>query len=319
MFEMTVAADIGSAFTRIAVGERTVADESRAALDPSDPRRVLAFGSAAGRLLNASEAYPVRDGISDIDLTALMLKRLALDAAKRHTLFGMSLAVALPACVRGTERDAAFAVGRAAGFRRIAAVEGLLAGAVGAGLDIGGETASMIVDIGRSSVGIMTIANGGAVASSRAGFGSAAFDRSIIAWLAENKGVLIGARTAERLKKHSGEACVRVGGNDLSSGRSQRTEITGEELSLAMLPAMQRLITAIASAMNELPPEAAADLLDNGITLIGGGAKLHGLNSALSDALGVPVRTAEDPANAIINGMRLVMRGETELQAVGIK
>ena len=313
MFETTAAADIGSAFLRIALRSGVFSDEARAALDPSNPTRVLAFGGAARRLLNASEAHPVGECVSDIELTGMMLRRLVLDSSKRHTLFGMNLVIALPPRVRSVERDAAFAAGRAAGFRRITAVEAGLAGAIGAGLDIGGDTAHMTADIGRCGVRMLTFANGGALAAYRTSFGSTAFDRSIAAWLAENKGVAVGMRAAEKLKMCYGGESAGSAGSKLDSGRSQRLSVTDAELEEAMRPAMNRLITAFSSAMNELPPEAAADLIDNGVTLIGGGAKLHGLPKTLSDALGVPVRMAEDPENAVANGMRKAMRGEAEL------
>lgn len=318
MFETLVAADIGSAFIRIAAGGRFISDESRAALDPMDRRRVLAVGEAAGRLLNASEAYPVGECISDIELTALILRRLALNALGRRSLFGMSLMIALPAGSKQIERDAAFAVSRAAGFRRTAAVEGGLAGAVGAGLDIFSHAASMTVDIGRSGVRMLTFANGGAIASCRAGFGSAAFSRSIAAWLAEEKGIAVGERAAERLKLSYGEGNTHAEGSGLSSGRSQRIPVSRGELEEAMRPAFRRLVTAVSSAINELPPEAAADLLDTGITLTGGGAKLYGLPEALEDALGVPVRAAKDPENAVIRGMRALMRSGRVLEAAKV-
>jgi rod shape-determining protein MreB len=310
MFGNIIAADIGSAFTRLAAAKGLSQNETRAALDPGNSRRVLAFGEDAGRVLNASEAYPVRGGVSDIPLTALMLRRFSLGLTKRRTLFGMSLLAALPSCAVSKDREAILEVGREAGFRRVGTADCLLAGAAGAGLDLNRPTAQMIVDIGRETVKTLVFVRGGIIAESVERFGSAAYDRRITAYFAEEQGVLLTSAAAERLKMSLDKPVLRVSGRDASSGLPAAREIASSIIRREAAPAAQRLATALASAINALPPEPAGDLLENGVTLIGGGAKRFGLAEELEEALCVPVSVAQNPESAVILGLSQYIRRE---------
>ncbi|MBO4562280.1 MAG: rod shape-determining protein, partial [Clostridia bacterium] len=219
MFETILAADLGSSQTRLATKNEILTEESRAALDPEDTCRVLEVGDRARRLLNTAEAFPVRNGaIADAALAAVMLRRFALKLIKRRPLFGASLTIAAPLAAKPIERAAALETGRGAGFRRVRIVDSLLAGAEGAGLDITGHGARMLADIGRDSVKTAVFASGGIIAESFARFGSSAADRGIRTFLAEEHRLLVGARTAERLKKSLGAPLIRVNGRDASTG-----------------------------------------------------------------------------------------------------
>ena len=321
MFETVIAADIGSAYTKLATAKKISRNETRAALDPKDTRRVLAFGEAAKQVLNAAEVFPVRGGISDIGLTALMLRRFALDLLGRRSLFGMSLLIALPAGRKRIDIDGAQEAGREAGFRRVGIVDSLLAGAVGAGVDIGARTASMVVDIGRESLDTLVCANGGIIRETSSPFGSSIVDKRILAYFAEEEGVLLSSRTAEKLKKSLGSPMLRIGGRDSYSGTSCFREIRPSVLKEAVSPAIGIMITEIASVIDSIPPEPAADLIENGITLIGGGALQSGLRESMEQSLGVPVRVAGNAESAVIFGMQLALRRETteDLEAATAK
>ena len=310
MLNNIIAADIGSAFTKLATAKSRSQNETRAALDPGDSRRVLAFGEDAGRVLNASEAYPVRGGVSDIPLTALMLRRFSLGLTKRRALFGMSLLAAIPSCAKSVDRDALLEVGREAGFKKVGLADSLLAGAVGAELDINKPTAQMIVDIGRDTVKTLVFVRGGIIAESVERFGSAAYDRRITAYFAEEQGILLTSAAAERLKMSLDKPVLRVSGRDASSGLPAAREIASSIIRREAAPAAQRLATALASFINALPPEPAGDLLENGVTLIGGGAKRYGLAEELSDALSVPVSVPQSPESAVILGLSKYLRRE---------
>lgn len=308
MLEFNVLADIGSSYTRLAAGNRFVSDETRAAIDPADGKRVLAFGRRAGKLLNANSVYPVRGCISDVTLTAVMLRRFTLDLIKRSSLMGVSLRLAMPLSASQTELNAALSAGREAGFTRITIEDAQLAGFLGAGLDPFRQDANMVVNIGRERISSVAAANGGVIARSSHSFGSSAFDRHLQAYFAMEHGLLLSFYAAEQMKKELHKPLLRVHGRDSGTGQPLMRAVETREIRNALKPTVRMLAAAITAAIGELPPDSAADLVDNGVTLIGGGALLFGLDSALEEELGIPVRSASNAENAVILGMKDLLR-----------
>ena len=313
MFENVIAADMGSANTRLATRRETACEETRAALDMDDHRCVLAVGSASRRLLNAVEVYPVRGGVSDITLAAIMLRRFALSLTKRKTLAGMSLLLAVPADENPLKKQALAEVAREAGFRRVRLVKGLLAGAEGAGVDVNADRASLLVDIGRETTGILVCANGGAVLERSIPVGSHAVDKRIMAWFAEEHGELIASQTAEQLKKRLASPVLRVSVRTSRTGVPVFREVASAALMDAAMPAVRRIAAEIAFAIESLPPECAADLVDSGAVLIGGGAKQFGLAESLEKLLGISVRPAPNADSAVITGLQSFIRKSSGL------
>lgn len=309
MFEINVAADIGSKNTRIAVRNAVISDESRAALDMDNARAVLAVGRASRKLLNTVPAYPTRGGINDAELTALMLRRMTLDLIKRRSLIGTRLSLAVNPAAGDPAFSALLEVGRAAGFSKIRLVDGLMAGAVGAGVDVGSGKARMVVDIGRDSVGILAAANGGVLLEKRLPFGSFRLDRLIQAYFASEEHMLISCRTAEAVKLGLGKPRAYVHGTDSRTGAQLMRFIQPRLIREAAGPAVMMLENEIVKAIGELSPDAAADLIDTGIVLIGGGAKRFGLSETLETDLGIPVKTAANAESAAILGMRQELSG----------
>lgn len=310
MFETEIAADMGSAVTRLATRKTISSNETRAALDPKNASRVLAVGDASRKLLGATEAYPVRGGIADITLAALMLRRFALELLGRRSLVGVTLKLAFPFAQKPIDRAAAVEVGREAGFRRVILTDSLLAAADGAGVDILSPKANMLVDIGRNSINTAVFANGGVISETASHMGSALADRAIMSYFAEEQRMLIGSAAAERIKKSLGSALIRVSGRDPSSGMPSVRELRPSALREAIKPCIDMLCSEVACAIAALPPDAAADLIENGITLTGGGALQFGLGERFEDLLGVPVTVAQNAENAAILGMQQsLMRG----------
>lgn len=308
MFETEIAADIGSAVTRLATKKKIAENETRAALDPKNASRVLAIGSDSHKFLGAIEAYPVRGGVADITLAALMLRRFALQLIGRRSLMGVGLRLAIPLAQKPIDIAAAIETGREAGFRRVIPVSAMLAAALGAGVDVSSPTAHMVVDIGCEGMNTLVCANGGAIAESHSPMGSRLVTKRIMAYFAEEQHMLIGANTAEKLKKHLGSPMLRVGGRDPSSDMNALRELRPSVLREAVEPAIDMLCGEIAASILRLPPEAAADLYDNGITLVGGGALQYGLDERLEKKLGIPVFVAPNAENAVISGMQSLLK-----------
>ena len=314
MFEFTVAADVGSGVTRLATRNGIKTEETRAALDPMNGNRVLAFGNKAGKLLNVNSVFPVRGGISDVRLTALMIRRFTLDMLKRRSLLGASLRIALPFSVNPLEHEAALDVGREAGFTAVRVFDSLIAGARGAGVDIDDRRASMTVDIGRERMNMLIAASGGAVLERTAGFGSSVFDRHIQAYFAMEQNMLLSFHAAETVKKALDKPIVRVHGRDSLTGQPLMRAVQPRELREALRPTAALVAGEIVRTIEKAPPEAAADLIESGITLIGGGAEQYGLAKTLEEMLGVPVRTAPNAENAVILGMQQTITGYPALK-----
>lgn len=309
MFEFTAAADIGSGTTRLAARNGIKTDETRAALDPMNGSRVLAFGAKAGRLLNVTDVFPVRGGISDVRLTALMLRRFALDMLRRRSLFGVSLRIAMPLCSKPIEMEAALDAGREAGFTSVRIFDSMLAGARGAGVDVDDRGASMIVDIGRERMNMLIAASGGAVTERTAAFGSSVFDRHIQAYFAMEQDLLVSLHAAENLKRSLDKPMLRVHGRDSLTGQPIMRAVSLSKLRDALRPTAALIAGEIVATIEKAPPDAAADLVDSGIVLIGGGAEQYGLAGTLEEILKIPVRTAPNAANAVILGMQQSLSG----------
>lgn len=308
MFEFIIAADLGSSYTRLASRTRLKSDETRVALDPANSNRVLAVGREAGELLNATSVYPVRGTIANVTLCALMLRRFSLDMLKRHTLAGAGLRIASPFDVSSTELSAALEVGREAGFTETRIVDGALAGAIGAGVDIGSPEANLTVNIGRDRISAIVTANGGVLKRACAPFGSSAFDSRIQAHFAMEHSTLISFYAAEKIKKELKTPLLRVHGKDSATGQPLMRAVRTREIIEASEPVMRRFAAFLTSVIGDLHPDAAADLLDTGVTLIGGGANMYLMPESLERLLGIPVKRASNAESAVILGMRRGMR-----------
>lgn len=303
MLETVIYADIGSAVTKLESGGKVVCETTRAALDPQNGSRVLAVGNRCLRLLNTVEVYPVRKGaIANPSLTAIMLRRLALDLLHRRSLCGIELRMLIPRCSPQLNRIAAAETAATAGFRKVRLLDSLLLAALGAGVDIRSPSAAMAVDIGRDKTGVIVCANGGSVCQSLHDIGSADFDRAIQHFFASEHALLISSETAESIKKSLAMPVVGVNGRGAGDGSFRRISVSSKEIAEALAPVYRALANELAEAVNNTPPDAAADICDNGVVLTGGGALLCGVEQALEPMLGVPVRIAQNADIAAVCG-----------------
>lgn len=318
LFDLSLAADMGSSSTRLASEKGVSENETAAALDPDNSSRVLAVGDASRKILAVSRAFPVRGGIANVPLAALILRRLALDHLKRRTLAGVTLLMAVPSGAPDTLRAAAAETGSEAGFRKTSLIPSLLAGACGAGLDIRSHRAQMIVDIGREQLSAAVFANGGVISETWSRCGSVTVDRHLMAWFASEQGLLITSRTAERLKRSLDKPASRISCRD-ASGMACVRQIRSGLVREAAEFSISRMCGQIVSLIGAVPPDAAADLCDTGVTLIGGGALQYGLAESLEARLGIPVRTAEGAQTAAVMGMRRLSKPGNEAKPMALE
>ena len=303
MLETVLYADLGSAVTKLAARGRIICQESRAVLDDKNEGCVLAVGDNSRRILNASPAYPIRNGaVANPALAAVMLRRFALDMMGRRSLCGVSLRLLLPGCATQMQKLAAGQAAETAGFRRTKTLDQLICGAVGAGVDIEDPSAVMVADLGRDKLAAAVCANGGSICQSLHKIGSADFERTLRAHFAAEHGLLVGARNAELIKQSMHLPFVSVNGRSAETGLSASITVKSSELRSALAPVYNALAAELTEALNSTPPDAAADICDTGIVLIGGGAEQFGLCAELEKRLGLPVRAAENAAQAAVCG-----------------
>lgn len=306
MLDTVITADVGSAFTKLAARGRIASEESRAVLDPSDGSCILAVGVRSRSLLNAVPVYPVRNGaVANTAVAAIMLRRFALDLIGRRSLCGVSLRLLMPLCSTELQRLSAAQAAREAGFRRVSAADSMLCGARGAGVEVEGERAVMVADIGRDKLCAAVCANGGSIVQRMHSIGSADFEKCLQAHFACEHGLLLGSRAAELLKRSMHMPTVRAVGKDSESGRASAVTVKASELQSAVEPVYDALCGELTETLNITPPDAAADICDSGIVLIGGGAKQFGLCKAIEKRLKLKVRSADNAECAAVYGASL--------------
>lgn len=308
MIGFTLAADVGSSLTRVAARNRIRADETRAALDKANGSRVLAVGEKAGKLLNVNCVWPVRGCISDVTLAAIILRRFALELMRRRSLMGVGLRLGMPLSASPVELAAALDMGREAGFTSVRIVDSMLAGAEGAGVDIYGDTARIVADVGRERINIAAIANGCVILRTTVPFGSSAFDKQIQAYYAMEHNTLISLYAAERVKRALNRPSVRVHGRETWNGQPLMRAMRTATLREATEPTVRRIANELISFIGGLSPDTAADVYDNGIVLIGGGANMFGLAESLENKLEIPVVRALNADSAVIAGLQRCLK-----------
>lgn len=303
MFETLVYADMGSAYTKLFARGSCSIDESRIALDPDNDSCVLAVGSKCRSLLNAVPVFPVRGGaVANSMLASIMLRRMTLELLKRKTLLGVSVRLLLPDSMGVMQKQAACAAAKEAGFLRVSIEDTLLAGARGAGLDIDRAEAVMTADLGRDKLAAAVQANGGTVSQSFHRIGSRDFERTLQAYFAEEHGMLIGSLTAETLKKSLHVPNVPVCGRSAATGEPKVMLVRSSELRAALSRVYTAIADELTEALNAAPPEAAADICERGVLLIGGGARQYTLCEELGQRLRLSVSAADNADTAAVYG-----------------
>ena len=291
-------------------------------------RRVLSVGEAAREMLGRTPGTivairPLRDGvIADYSVTRDMLAFLIRKACGNKSRFFKPLVVVcIPSGATSVELRAALDAARAAGARDAFPIEEPMAAAIGAGLPIATPGGNMVVDIGGGTTDIAVISLGGIVVSDSLRVGGNQLDESIIRHIRRVYNLDIGERTAENIKIDIGSACktdgeqeMEVRGRDIVSGLPQTVTVSSIEVRDALFESVSQIVAAVKTILEKTPPELAADIIERGITLTGGGALLRGVDVILQMETQIPVHVADDPMSAVAIGTGKVLEEIETLQ-----
>ena len=320
-FTVDMGIDLGTCNTLVAVrGEGIVLNEPSVVAVKKGTNRVLQNGNAVGWMAkemlgktpgSITAIRPLKDGvISDFEITEAMLSYFIRKVSGRNRLFfGARVVIAIPSGITAVEKQAVLQSALRAGANRVYLVEEPMAAGIGAGLPIVEPTASMIVDIGggTTEVAIMSLADIAVCESVRVAGDD--MDEAILSHMKKTYNLMIGEQTAERIKIEIGSAApvgeettMEVRGRDMIAGLPRKTAVTSEEIREALQEPINAIIETVTRTLERTEPELAADLVDNGITLAGGGALLRGIDIVISNATGLDVRIADDPITCVAKG-----------------
>ncbi len=321
-FSNDLAVDLGTANTLVFVKDKgIVCNEPSVVAILRDTGRVIAVGVEAQRMLGKTPANiiamrPLKDGvIADFDKTGEMLKYFIRKVHNRKSFISPRIVIGVPSGITQVEQRAVKDAAQASGAREIYLIEEPMAAALGVGLPIGEPSGNMVVDIGGGTTDVAVISLHGVVYSKAVKNGGDKMDEAIVNFIKSKTKILIGDRTAERIKRQIGSAfkigngdkSMEVKGRDLVSGIPKTVTIFEEEIREAINEPVMVIINTIKVALENTPPELASDIVDRGIVLAGGGALLRGLDLLLKHETDLPVIIAEDPLCAVVNGVGKVL------------
>ena len=316
-----MAIDLGTANTLVYVpGRGIVLDEPSVVAVTSQrdgERQVIAVGHEAKTMLGRTPSkietiQPLRDGvIADFNAAEEMIKHFIRRVSRRGLFTGPRIMICVPASATPVERRAVHEAGLSAGARRVFLIEEPVAAAIGAGLPIAEARGSMIVDIGGGTTDIAVLSMGSVLYSRSVRSAGNAFDEAIVNYVRFKYNLLMGATSAEAIKKQSGCAIAKSNGNrvpihikgrDLQRGFPSEISLELHDIAEALTLPIQQIVGGIRHALADVPPELTADVCDSGIWLTGGGALLEKLDVRLTQETGVKFRIAEDPLRCVVRG-----------------
>lgn len=253
---------------------------------------------------------PLKDGvIADFDITTTLLQEFIKKALGNSIFSKARVVICIPSGVTAVERRAVKEAAENAGAKRVSIIEEPMAAAIGAGLPVSEPTGSMIVDIGGGSSEVAVLSLGGIVTSRSVRVAGDEFDSSIINFIKKKYNLLIGERTAENIKIEIGSAYpsdieeqMDIKGRNLLNGLPENITITSTEIRDALAEPLSRIVEAVKITLEKTPPELSADIIDQGITLAGGGAMLKGIDKLINKETGMPVYIAEYPMDCVAEG-----------------
>ncbi len=324
-FSVDMGIDLGTCNTLVCVrGEGIVLNEPSVVAVKRGTTRVLNNGNAVGwtakEMLGKTPGSitairPLKDGvISDFQITESMLSYFIRKVSGRGRIIGPRVVIAVPSGITEVEKRAVLDSAERAGARRVYLVEEPMAAGIGSGLPIVEPTASMVVDIGggTTEVAIMSLADIATCESVRVAGDD--LDEAIINFMKKNYNMTVGEQTAERIKIEVGSAApvveettVDIRGRDNVTGLPRKTTVTSEEIREAMQEPVQAIVDVVTRTLERAQPELAADLVDNGVCIAGGGALLRGIDVVLSEATGLDVRIADDPLTCVARGTSIYL------------
>lgn len=314
-----LAIDLGTATTLVYVrGQGIVVNEPSVVAirkDHQGAKKILAVGNEAKKMLGRTPANivairPIKDGvIADFEVTEAMLSYFIKVVHKRKSFVRPRVIVSVPSGITPVEKRAVRESAELAGAREIYLIEEPMAAAIGAGLPVSEPIGNMIVDIGGGTTEVAVISLSGIVYSQSVRVAGDKMDEALVQYVKRKYNMLIGERTAELIKITIGTAypekeikTVDIKGRDLVTGIPKTLEISSEEVMQAISEPVNAIVNAVKIALERTPPELAADIVDRGIVLAGGGALLKNLDKLLREETGLPIIVAESPLTAVVLG-----------------
>ncbi|WP_346912890.1 rod shape-determining protein [Clostridium sp.] len=309
--------DLGTANTLVYIkGKGIVLREPSVVAINKNTGKVLAVGNEAKNMIgrtpgNIVAIRPMKDGvIADFDVTEKMLRHFIEKVGGKNSFKSPRIVVCFPSGVTEVEKRAIEEATKSAGAREVGLLEEPMAAAIGAGLPVGEPTGSMVVDIGGGTTEVAIISLGGVVTSMSLRVAGDELDQAIIAYIKKQYNLMIGERTSENIKIQLGSAYeldekaenMQIRGRDLISGLPKVVEIGEDEVREALREPVYSIIEAIKTTLEKTPPELAADIMDKGIMLTGGGALLKGLDALIANETHMPVNIADIPLDCVAVG-----------------
>ncbi len=328
LFSNDMGIDLGTATTLVYVkGEGVVLCEPSVVAIEKETNRVVAVGDEAKKMLgrtpgNIVAIRPMKDGvISDFEITEAMLKYFIKKVHKRQVLVRPAMVIAIPSGITEVEKRAVKDSAERASARSVELIEEPKAAAVGVGLPVEEAAGNMIIDIGGGTTEFAVISLGGLVYSKSIRIAGDEMDQAIMEYLKKTYNLMIGERTAEEIKIRIGSAypleeelTMDVRGRDLIAGLPKTITISSEEIREALQEPIQAIVDASKITLENTPPELAADLIDRGIVMAGGGSLLRGLDKRIAEETGLPVHIADDPLTAVVLGTGQVLNMPVKLR-----
>lgn len=326
LFSQDIGIDLGTANTLVFVKGKgiVIREPSVVAINVSArPAKVVAVGKEAKEMIGRTPGSiaamrPITDGvIADFDITCEMLKKFIQKALGGSYFAKARVVICIPTGVTEVERRNVHDVAIEAGAKYVSLIEETMAAAIGAGLPVSDAVGSMIVDIGGGTAEVAVISLGDIVTSKSVRVAGDSFDSAISQYIKKKYNLLVGERTAEDIKikigsamAYEGEGKMEVKGRNLVDGLPKNVTITSEEIREALSDGVNQILDAVKSTLEKTPPELSADIMEQGITLTGGGALLRGLDKLISQQTGMPVNIADNPLDCVADGTGVFLESD---------
>lgn len=320
-FSNDIGIDLGTANSLVFVRDQgIVLSEPSVVAVLAETGKVLAVGMEAKRMLgrtpgNIRAIRPMKDGvIADFEITEEMLRYFIQKVHRRFKIMQPRVLVAVPSGITEVETRAVQDSAERAGARQVFLIEEPMAAAIGVGIPVQEPIGNMIVDIGGGTTEVAVISLSGIVDSRSVRVGGDSMDGAIIRYIKRSYSLMIGERTAEEIKIKIGSAYpldeetgMDVKGRDLNSGLPKTVNISSTEIREALLEPIASIVETVRTTLERCPPELAADLIDHGIVLAGGGALLRGIDRLITEETGLPVNVADEPLLAVAKGTGIAL------------
>ncbi len=325
--------DLGTANTLVFVrGVGIVLNEPSVVAIDTTTKRVLAIGAAAKEMVGRTPGEiaairPLKDGvIADFEITERLLSDFIKRVVRHKYLMKPRIVISVPSGITEVEKRAVRDSAENAGAREVYLIQEPMAAAIGVGLPVDRPTGSMIIDIGGGTSEIAVIALNGIVNNTSIRIAGDELNEAIVLYLKKNYNLLIGELTAEEIKIKIGssfplekEESLEIKGRDLVAGVPKTLKISSVQIREALSEPVNAIVEAVRQALERTPPELAADILDRGIILTGGGALIRGLDKRLRQETNLPVNVAEDPLTCVVRGTGKVLENMAQYSKVLIK